>query len=155
MTAPTPDALSGHALSGHALSGNALSGALARVGDRWSLLIVDALSDGPRRFAELEASVPGIATNVLAQRLRRLEADQVVIAVPYSIRPRRFAYELTETGRSLGGAMRLLAQWSADHGGGDVETPAHASCGTPMVARWWCPTCDRPSDSGPAEVLWV
>ena len=134
---------------------SALSGALARVGDRWSLLVVDALSDGPRRFAELEAAVPGIATNVLTQRLRRLEADQMVIAVPYSVRPRRFAYELTEAGRSLDGAMRLLAQWSADHGGGDADTPAHPACGTPRVARWWCPTCDRPSDSGPPEVLWV
>ena len=55
---------------------NALAGALARVGDRWSLLVVDALSDGPRRFADLEAAVPGIATNVLTQRLRRLEADR-------------------------------------------------------------------------------
>src|SRR5580704_823657 len=99
----------------------ALSGALARVGDRWSLLVVDALSDGPRRFGDLEAAVPGIATNVLTQRLRRLEADQVVMAVPYSKRPRRFAYELTEAGRALSGAMRLLAQWSADHGGGEVD----------------------------------
>jgi len=136
-------------------STSALSGALARVGDRWSLLVVDALSEGPRRFADLAADVPGIATNVLTQRLRRLEADRVVIAVPYSDRPRRYAYELTEAGRSLGGAMRLLAQWSADHGGGDVDTPAHDPCGTPMVARWWCPTCERPSDSGPVEVLWV
>jgi DNA-binding HxlR family transcriptional regulator len=134
---------------------NALAGALARVGDRWSLLVVDALSDGPRRFADLEAAVPGIATNVLTQRLRRLEADRVVMAVPYSTRPKRFAYELTEAGRALGGAVRLLAQWSADHGDGGVDTPAHLECGTPLVARWWCPTCDRPSDAGPTEVLWV
>jgi DNA-binding HxlR family transcriptional regulator len=133
----------------------ALSGALARVGDRWSLQVVDALSNGARRFGDLEEAVPGIATNVLAQRLRRLEADQVLIAVPYSTRPRRFAYELTEAGRALGGAVRLLAQWSADHGGGEVDTPAHAACGSPLVARWWCPTCDQPSDAGPAEVVWV
>jgi DNA-binding HxlR family transcriptional regulator len=134
---------------------NALSEALASVGDRWSLLVVDALSDGPRRFADLEAALPGIATNVLTQRLRRLEAEGVVLAVPYSTRPRRFAYELTEAGRALGGAVRLLAQWSADHGGGDADTPAHSDCGTPLVARWWCPTCDRPSDPGPAELMWV
>jgi DNA-binding HxlR family transcriptional regulator len=134
---------------------DALSDALARIGDRWSLLVVDALSDGPRRFGDLEAALPGIATNVLAQRLRRLEADQLVMAEPYSTRPRRFAYSLTETGRALGGAVRLLAQWSAEHGGGDADPPAHPDCGTPLVARWWCPTCDQPSDAGPAEVLWV
>ncbi len=65
--------------------------------------MVDALSDGPRRFAELASALPEIATNVLTQRLRRLEADGLVIAVPYSTRPRRFAYELTEPGRGLGG----------------------------------------------------
>jgi DNA-binding HxlR family transcriptional regulator len=135
---------------------DALSGALARVGDRWSLLVVDALSDGPRRFADLEAALPGIATNVLTQRLRRLEADQVVLAVPYSTRPRRFTYELTEAGRALGGAVRLLSQWNADHGGGgEADTPTHPDCGTAMVARWWCPTCDRPADAGPSEVLWI
>jgi DNA-binding HxlR family transcriptional regulator len=158
MTTPAGNALSGTARSGAALSGlsgNALSSALASVGDRWSLLVVDALRDGPRRFAELEAALPGIATNVLTQRLRRLEADQLVMAVPYSTRPRRFAYELTEAGRALNGAVRLLAQWGADHGGGGAETPAHPECGTPLVARWWCPTCDRPSDSGPADVIWV
>jgi DNA-binding HxlR family transcriptional regulator len=136
---------------------SALSGALARVGDRWSLLVVDALSDGPRRFADLESALPGIATNVLSQRLRHLEAEGVLIAVPYSTRPRRFAYELTDAGRGLGGAVQLLAQWDADHGGGSSshDTPAHPDCGTPLVARWWCPTCDRPADPGPENLLWV
>jgi DNA-binding HxlR family transcriptional regulator len=137
---------------------SALSSALARVGDRWSLLVVDALGDGPRRFADLESALPGIATNVLSQRLRHLEAERLLIAVPYSTRPRRYSYELTEAGRALGGAVRLLAQWDADHGAGGPashETPAHADCGTPLVARWWCPTCDRPGDPGPEELLWV
>ncbi len=142
-------------LSGDTLTGDALSAALASVGDRWTLLVVDALRDGPRRFAELEAALPEIATNVLTQRLRRLEADGLVIAIPYSTRPRRFAYELTEPGQGLGGVVRLLAQWSADRGDGASDTPAHAECGTPLVARWWCPTCDRLSESGPAEAIWI
>jgi DNA-binding HxlR family transcriptional regulator len=134
---------------------SALSGALDRVGDRWSLLVVDALLDQPRRFGDLQVDLPGIATNVLTQRLRRLEEDGLLIAVPYSRRPVRYSYELTEAGRDLGGAMRLLAQWSADHGGGDADTPSHDDCGTPLIARWWCPTCDRISETGPSEALWV
>lgn len=145
----------GKAPPGESLAGDALSTALASVGDRWTLLVVDALRGGARRFAELEAALPEIATNVLTQRLRRLEADGLVIAVPYSARPRRFAYELTEPGRGLGGVVRLLAQWGADRGGGTSDTPAHAVCGTPLVARWWCPTCDQLSESGPAEAIWV
>jgi DNA-binding HxlR family transcriptional regulator len=134
---------------------SALAGALDRVGDRWSLLLVDALMDGPRRFAELQEAVPGIATNVLSQRLRQLEADQVILAVPYSSRPVRYSYSLTESGRGLGGAVRMLTQWSAEHGGGPGETPAHAACGTPLVARWWCPTCEQTSDSEPTSLIWV
>jgi DNA-binding HxlR family transcriptional regulator len=134
---------------------NALSAALARVGDRWSLLVVDALNDGPKRFADLQVTLPGIATNVLAQRLRHLEENRVLMAVPYSRRPVRYSYALTETGRDLGGAVRLLAQWSADHGGGEANTPTHPVCGTALVARWWCPTCDRLSESGPPDVIWV
>ena len=68
----------------------ALSSALQRVGDRWTLLVVGGLLDGPMRYGELQDAVPGIATNVLTQRLRHLEAERVVLAVPYSVRPRRF-----------------------------------------------------------------
>ena len=133
----------------------ALAAALARIGDRWSLLLVEALTEGPLRFAELQHSVPGIATNVLTSRLRQLETDGVVMATPYSERPVRYSYELTAAGRDLGRAARLLAQWSADHGGGPAETPAHRACGTPMVARWWCPTCDAPGDSDPDAPVWI
>ena len=82
------------------------------VGDRWSFLLVEALLDGPRRFGELQVAVAGIATNVLTQRLRSLEATRVVVARPYSVRPRRVAYELSSAGRELAGALRLLAQWA-------------------------------------------
>ncbi|HEV3055562.1 MAG TPA: helix-turn-helix domain-containing protein, partial [Solirubrobacteraceae bacterium] len=70
----------------------ALADALATVGDRWTLLIVAALLDGPRRFGELQAQVEGIAPNVLTQRLRQLERNTLVIARPYSERPPRFEY---------------------------------------------------------------
>lgn len=141
---------------------DALSGALARVGDRWSLLVVDALMDGPRRFAELQESLPGIATNVLSQRLRQLEQDRIIMAVPYSRRPVRYSYSLTETGRQLGAAARVLAQWNADHCGdtsNPARTPAHPACGSPLEARWWCPTCEvlaeDAGDTEPPDVVWV
>lgn len=134
---------------------DALAGALERVGDRWSLLLVDALAGGPRRFADLQELVPGIATNVLAQRLRRLEADQIVLAVPYTRRPLRYAYELTAAGRALAGAAQILAQWNSDHGTSGERTPSHELCGTPMEVRWFCPTCDPVADPRGDEVLWV
>lgn len=116
-----------------------LDAALARVGDRWSLLVVEALLGGPRRYNDLLAAIPGLASNVLAQRLKRLEQEAVVVARPYSERPPRFTYELTRAGTELAGALRLLARWGAAGAGG----PRHAACGTPLEARWHCPTCAR------------
>lgn len=128
-----------------------LDAALFRVGDRWALLMVDALLAGPRRFNELSEAVPGIASNVLSQRLKHLEREGVVLATPYSRRPPRFAYELTAAGRELAGALSLLAQWGAGGEGSDALT--HAACGTAMEARWYCPTCDRPVPADEATDL--
>jgi DNA-binding HxlR family transcriptional regulator len=119
-----------------------LAAALASVGDRWTLHVVAALLDGPRRFGDLQEEVGGIAPNVLSQRLRRLEDEGLVIAQPYSERPPRFVYELSHAGRGLAGVLRLLADWGARQSGG--EPPRHAACGTPLEAVWYCPTCEAP-----------
>ncbi len=120
----------------------ALSQTLAVVGDRWTLLVVAALLDGPRRFGELQAEIAGIAPNVLSQRLRHLEQHGLLVARPYSQRPPRLTYELTAPGIDLAGALRLLAGWRVR--GTEEVAPRHAACGTPVQARWWCPTCEQP-----------
>jgi DNA-binding HxlR family transcriptional regulator len=118
-----------------------LADALARVGDRWLLLAVASLLEGPKRFNELQESLDGIAPNVLSSRLKALSEQALVVAVPYSERPPRFVYELTESGRELAGALRLLADWGA-RGSGAGEPLRHAACGTAVEARWWCPSCE-------------
>src|SRR4051794_41810399 len=115
-------------------SASPLADALARVGDRWTLLIVGALLDGPRRFNDLLDDVDGIAPNILTQRLRHLEREALVVAQPYSERPPRYVYELTAGGRELAGALRLLADWGARHGE-DAEPPRPGGSGTPRGAR--------------------
>ncbi|HEX6715349.1 MAG TPA: helix-turn-helix domain-containing protein [Thermoleophilaceae bacterium] len=128
----------------------ALDSALAAVGDRWTLLVVAALLDGPRRFGDLEEAVPGIATNVLTQRLRALQEEGLVSAEPYSTRPARYSYELSAAGAELAGALRLLADWAGRHRT-DVEPLRHSVCGTPLEAAWYCPVCDlveREADAG-------
>ncbi len=125
---------------------SALDEALTRVGDRWTLMIVDTLLAGPRRFGQLLEELPGLAPNVLTRRLRALEHEGLVITTPYSRRPPRFAYALTAAGAELAGALRLLAQWGAGQSPDTVEPLRHSPCGTPLEARWWCPTCDLPID---------
>jgi len=119
-----------------------LAAALARVGDRWTLLVVQALLPGPLRFNELLGQIPGIAANILSERLKRLERDGLLVARPYSDRPPRAAYQLTAEGTELAGALRLLAHWGTRHAD-PADTPVHLSCGTPIEARWYCPTCDQ------------
>jgi DNA-binding HxlR family transcriptional regulator len=130
----------------------ALADALATVGDRWTLLVVAALLDGPRRFGDLQTVVRGIAPNVLTQRLRSLERNALVIARPYSERPPRFVYELSASGQELAGALRMIAGWGARNAGRGTA-PRHALCGTPVEARWWCPTCERPVSDDEGEEL--
>ena len=131
---------------------SALADALATVGDRWTLLLIAALLDGPRRFGELQEEVQGIAPNVLTQRLRQLERNALVVAQPYSERPPRFVYELSAAGRELAGVLRLLAGWGARNAEG-AAAPRHTVCGTPMEARWWCPTCERAVSDDEGEDL--
>ena len=141
MTRPRPiptiaamrDAMSRH-------EPTALEAALERVGDRWSLLLVDALLDGARRFNELAAAVPAIAPNILTDRLRRLERERILVATPYQQRPPRMSYALTVDGRELASALRLLADWGARRSEGH-EPLRHERCGTALETRWWCPTC--------------
>lgn len=128
-----------------------LEEAVARVGDRWALLIVSALLDGPRRFNDLQGDVAGIAPNVLSQRLRTLEQHGVLVASPYSERPPRFVYQLTAAGAELAGALRLLAQWGAGQSPDTVEPLRHPPCGTPLEARWYCPTCHTVEGDTTAE----
>jgi DNA-binding HxlR family transcriptional regulator len=134
---------------------SALDVAMARVGDRWTLLVVDALLDGPRRFKDLEAAVPGLAPNVLTARLRRLEREGIIEAVPYSERPVRYEYRVSPHGKELAGALRLLAHWGARATGGEAEGPHHRSCGTLLEARWYCPTCERVTERADDDVAWL
>lgn len=124
-----------------------LEAALERVGDRWSLLIVEALLDGPRRFNELGEAVAGIAPNILTDRLRRLERERIVVATPYQQRPPRMSYALTADGHDLASALRMLADWGG-RSSPAAEPTRHGRCGTPLETRWFCPTCevvvDRP-----------
>ena len=129
-----------------------LAAALDRVGDRWSLLLIEALLDGPRRFGELSDAVTGIAPNILADRLRRLERERILRATAYSERPPRFTYALTDDGRELAGVLRLLADWGW-RGSTDAEPMRHDACGTPVEARLWCPTCARSLDEPEADEL--
>jgi DNA-binding HxlR family transcriptional regulator len=85
------------------------------LGDRWTLLIVRDLLAGKTRYGEFLASEEKIPTNILAERLKRLEQERLVERIPYRTRPPRAEYHLTEEGRQLGGVLDAMATWGMAH----------------------------------------
>jgi len=92
-----------------------VAGTLDLIGDKWTLLVVRDLLRGRRRYGDLAASAERIPTNILADRLRRLEQAGLVERRLYSERPPRYEYRLTATGKELAPAVRMLAEWGLRH----------------------------------------
>jgi DNA-binding HxlR family transcriptional regulator len=152
---PGSEGPAGHGPGSEGRPSSALEEALARVGDRWTLLVVSALLEQPLRFGDLLAAIPGLAPNILSARIKHLMREGLVVSTPYCRRPVRLVYGLSASGAELAGALRLLAQWGAG-GPPDAEVVHHSVCGTPLEVRWYCPTCSRLAgpapNSGPDEV---
>ena len=118
--------------------------ALHRVGDRWSLLLVEALLGGPRRFGELLDDLDGLAPNILSSRLKALEAEGLLAARPYS--DAAAAGDLRAHRERRRAGRRAPAPRPV--GRGALHADAARRCTTPRAAprveaRWWCPTCAR------------
>ena len=85
---------------------------LSQIGDKWTVLVVRALNDGPRRFSELKRDVDGISQRMLTLTLKTLERDGFVTRTVYPTIPPRVDYELTALGHSLSEPLGVIAQWA-------------------------------------------
>ncbi len=88
---------------------------LARIGDKWSVLIVMLLGNGPRRFNEIKRMVGGISQRMLTLTLKGLERDGMVTRTVFPTIPPRVDYELTDLGRSLRDPVLALGSWALAH----------------------------------------
>ncbi|MFL6232170.1 MAG: winged helix-turn-helix transcriptional regulator [Thermoanaerobaculia bacterium] len=105
-------------------SGCPISSTLDLLGDKWTLLVVrDLLFLRKRRFGEFLESPEGIPTNILTDRLRRLEEHGVVEKSLYSSRPQRYEYRLTAQGAELFHVLRAMAEWGLRHLPGTTAPP--------------------------------
>lgn len=103
--------------------GQAIRELMTRIGDKWSIFLVVALSKAPQqraRFSEIERSIPGISQRMLTATLRNLERDGLVIREMFPEVPPRVEYELTNLGQSLLTPMQSLVDWVGNHWG-DVQ----------------------------------
>ena len=90
----------------------AVSEVLARVGDKWTVLVVSTLGDGPKRFNELRRALGSISQRMLTLTLRGLERDGLVSRTVFPTIPPRVDYELTDLGRSLLEPVKELGLWA-------------------------------------------
>ncbi len=94
---------------------------LARIGDKWSILVVSLLGDGPMRFNELRRRIGGISQRMLTLTLRGLERDGYLTRTVFPSVPPRVDYELTALGHSLLVPVRALGAWAVQNAGAIEE----------------------------------
>lgn len=92
-----------------------ISQVLARVGEKWSILIIMNLAGGPRRFTEIKRAINGISQRMLTLCLRGLERDGLVKRTVHAVMPPHVEYELTPLGRSLTEPVIALGTWASTH----------------------------------------
>lgn len=134
------------------------------IGDRWSMLIVRELLFGPSRFQDLQVQT-GATSQMLAARLKRLQADGLAQRRAYSQRPPRYEYELTPKGVQLMPVILALRtwgeRWCKPEGAPTATRMFHRACGSELDLDGRCPTCNsliawtemsgRPSDAWAEE----
>lgn len=121
---------------------------LAVVGDRWTGLILRELFLGTRRFEEFQAQT-GMSSHLLSTRLKRLEGDGIITRRPYSNRPVRHEYRLTDKGLDLYPLLLSLKSWGEKWGAfKQGAEPAlvivHRQCGQETGLKLSCPSCGEP-----------
>lgn len=94
----------------------AIAGVLSRIGDKWTVLLVGMLADGPMRFNEMKRGVNGISQRMLTLSLRGLERDGLVTRTVFPTVPPRVEYALTELGHTLTGALSAIHHWATANG---------------------------------------
>lgn len=114
----------------------AIACTLDLVGDKWSLLVVRDLLRGSVTYGELQNSFEGIPTNILADRLKKLAAADLITKSAYQERPVRYAYALTEKGKALNDVLLALVRWGKKYIGGTqalgTPTPRSPRSGKPI-----------------------
>jgi DNA-binding HxlR family transcriptional regulator len=117
-----------------------MASSLHIVGERWSLLAIREMSYGVRRFDQI-AAYTGASRDILADRLRKLEAAGVVERQQYSEHPPRFEYHLTQAGRELRPVLRALAEWGSTWAQEPPTSTFEHDCGHPLELDQVCRHC--------------
>lgn len=114
-TAPQHDNIPGPCARWPVESIGTIRQVMARAGDKWSILVVATLQDGPMRYTDLQHAIPGISQRMLTLTLRQLQRDGLVSRTAYAEVPPRVEYALTTLGSTLLGIVLPLIEWAGTH----------------------------------------
>jgi DNA-binding HxlR family transcriptional regulator len=113
------------------------------IGDRWSLLILHQMFLGNETFNEIKDRLEGIPTNLLSERLKALEADELIERSIYQSHPPRYKYVLTEKGFDLEDVFNSLILWGQKYLNTCYKKLVHKNCSSIIEHRYYCPKCSR------------
>ena len=112
MTVYSSERLAGDTAGRSDLRADPLRQVLGRIGDTWTILVIEALYDGPQRYTDLSRNITGISQKMLTRTLRALQRDGFVSREVHAVVPPRVEYQLTELGQSLRAPIAALEEWS-------------------------------------------
>ena len=98
-----------------------IASSLDVLGDKWTLVVIRDLFRGKEKFGDFAASPEKIKTNILTDRLKWLEENEIIQRIPYQTKPTRYLYVLTEKGGDLKPVLRAIALWGESHIEGTVK----------------------------------
>jgi len=113
------------------------------IGDKWSLLILHQIFCGNETYKEILDGLETIPTNLLSERLKNLESDQLINRDLYQAHPPRYKYTLTQKGSDLEDVFVSLILWGEKHLNKCYKKLVHEDCGKLIEHKYYCPTCNK------------
>ena len=126
---------------------------LNMIGDKWTLLILYQLMTGHDTYKEMQENLEGIPSNLLSDRLKCLETNNLATISLYQTHPPRYRYVLTESGKDLGDVFNSIILWGEKNLTKCYKQLAHTECGYKVDLQYYCPHCAKTIDKNNISVL--
>lgn len=123
------------------------------IGDKWSLLILHRILIGCETYKDIQDGLEGIPTNLLSDRLKTMEADELIDRGLYQSHPPRYRYTLTEKGLDLVDVFNSLMLWGQKHLNKCYKKLIHKECKVNIEHKYYCPECNKNVDIDEIEVV--
>lgn len=113
------------------------------LGDRWTMLVLHKISKNKNTFKELQEALDSISTNILSDRIKLLEKNELIYAELYNEHPPRYEYILTEKGKDFNHVFNSMILWANKYLDDCNRTVCHKECGNEVEVKYYCKNCDE------------